>query len=64
MTASKTPAAFVRSMPKLYNPIGFQKGYNCSLWFIFGGALLGFTLAQLQYLAIGSVFAKKAAPRE
>lgn len=64
MTASKSPTSFVRSIRKLYSPIGFQKGYNFTLWFVFGGALLGFTLARLQYLAVDTVFAKSAAPGE
>lgn len=52
MTPSTRPTsnAFVRTMRKLYNPIGFSKGYNATLWFIFGGALVGFTLARFQYL--------------
>lgn len=64
MTASKSPTSFVRSIRKVYSPIGFQKGYNFTLWFVFGGALLGFTLARLQYLAVDTVFAKSAAPGE
>lgn len=28
-------------MRKIYNPLGFSKGYNFALWFIFGGAMLG-----------------------
>jgi len=41
---------FVVRARKIYNPIGFTHGYNFVLWFIFGGALLGFALARLQYL--------------
>lgn len=36
---------------KIYNPLGFKKFYNFVLFFIFGGALLGFTLARFQYLS-------------
>lgn len=43
---------FVTLARKVYNPIGFSKGYNFILFFIFAGALTGFTLARLQYLAI------------
>jgi uncharacterized membrane protein len=42
--------AFARTARKVYNPIGFRKGYNFVLFFIFGGALMGFTLAQLPKL--------------
>ncbi|KAK4667874.1 uncharacterized protein QC764_703920 [Podospora pseudoanserina] len=35
----------------IYNPLGFKKFYNFVLFFIFGGALLGFTLARFQYLS-------------
>jgi len=46
----KSPNAFVRAARKIYNPIGFGKGYNFVLFFIFGGALMGFTLSQLPKL--------------
>lgn len=42
--------AFVASARKIYNPVGFAKGYNFVLWFILVGALFGFCLARLQYL--------------
>ncbi|KAJ1325311.1 DUF2306 domain-containing protein [Microdochium nivale] len=42
--------AFVARARKVYNFIGFTKGYNFVLFFIFGGALLGFSLARLSYL--------------
>ncbi|KAH7033527.1 uncharacterized protein B0I36DRAFT_373727 [Microdochium trichocladiopsis] len=42
--------AFVARVRKIYNPVGFTHGYNFILWFVFGGALLGFSLARLQYL--------------
>ncbi|KAL2071974.1 hypothetical protein VTL71DRAFT_11317 [Oculimacula yallundae] len=44
---------FVRAMRKVYRPLGFQKGYNFPLFVIFGGAMLGFTLARFSYLNIG-----------
>ena len=43
-------------MRKLYNPIGFTKGYNFTLFFIFAGAMLGFILARFQYLSYNGVF--------
>lgn len=46
--------------PKIYSFFGFQKGYNFPLWFIFGGAMLGFSLARLKYFS-PSQFAQGAA---
>lgn len=57
------PNAFVRFARKIYNPVGFTKGYNFSLYFIFAGALFGFTLASLRKLNI-KTFASEAAPGE
>ncbi|KAL1648404.1 hypothetical protein SLS58_002157 [Diplodia intermedia] len=45
--------AFAR---RIYNPLGFSKAYNFILFFIFNGALLGFTLARLQYLDFNGIF--------
>lgn len=59
-----TPNAFVRVMRHVYNPIGFKKGYNFTLFFIFAGAMLGFCLARLPYLSINGVFKSSAAPGE
>ncbi|GAP90552.1 hypothetical protein SAMD00023353_5000400 [Rosellinia necatrix] len=56
-TSSKPPKnAFVARARKVYNPIGFSKGYNFVLWFIFVGALFGFALARLEYLDFWGVF--------
>ncbi|KAK2750931.1 hypothetical protein FQN57_000005 [Myotisia sp. PD_48] len=41
---------------KIYRPVGFSKGYNFILFFIFGGALMGFTLARFQFLNITGIF--------
>ncbi|KAK1220724.1 hypothetical protein PQX77_016550 [Marasmius sp. AFHP31] len=35
---------------RLYQALGFKKGYNFVLWFIFGGAMFGFVLARFMYL--------------
>ncbi|KAK2809697.1 hypothetical protein FQN50_003542 [Emmonsiellopsis sp. PD_5] len=54
---TRPPAnAFVRIARKLYNPLGFSKGYNFILFFITAGALMGFTLASLQYLDYYGIF--------
>ncbi len=73
MVTSDRPAAngFVRRARMIYNPLGFAKGYNFVLFFIFAGALMGFTLARLQYLSVFGVFcgpgfnaSNRAAPGE
>ncbi|KAK0106178.1 hypothetical protein ONS96_003824 [Cadophora gregata f. sp. sojae] len=59
---------FVTAVRKVYRPLGFQKGYNFPLFIIFGGAMLGFTLARFSYLNIGgsssSSFKNGSAPGE
>ncbi|KAI1385891.1 uncharacterized protein F4822DRAFT_414399 [Hypoxylon trugodes] len=40
----------------LYRAVGFSKGYNFWLWFVFGGFFLGFVVARLKYLDIYGVF--------
>lgn len=37
---------------KIYGFFGFRNRYNFPLWFIFGGAMLGFSLARVQYMNI------------
>ncbi|KAL8873328.1 MAG: hypothetical protein Q9174_001187 [Haloplaca sp. 1 TL-2023] len=64
MAEPKAPNTFVRKARKVYRPIGFQKGYNFVLWFIFAGALFGFTLARLQYLSIDGSFREGSSPGE
>jgi uncharacterized membrane protein len=63
MATSPKPSAnaFVSRARKIYNPIGFSKGYNFVLWFILVGALFGFTLSRLQYLDFWGVFCAKDA---
>ncbi|KAI6377329.1 hypothetical protein MCOR25_002584 [Pyricularia grisea] len=54
---TKPPAnGFVAFCRKIYNPIGFSKGYNFILFFIFGGALMGFSLARMPYLDYWGTF--------
>ncbi|EJT70843.1 hypothetical protein GGTG_11866 [Gaeumannomyces tritici R3-111a-1] len=49
--ASRPPAnGLVAVLRRLYNPLGFSKGYNFALFFVLAGALLGFSLARLPYL--------------
>ncbi|GJN69977.1 hypothetical protein PLIIFM63780_010363 [Purpureocillium lilacinum] len=57
VVVTRPPAnAFVAWARKIYNPMGFAKGYNFVLWFIFGGALVGFALARFMYLNIPGIF--------
>ncbi|KAI0805801.1 hypothetical protein GGR55DRAFT_256760 [Xylaria sp. FL0064] len=57
VTSTKPPAnAFVAHARKVYNPVGFAKGYNFILWFIFVGALFRFALSRLEYLDFWGVF--------
>ncbi|KAH7018201.1 uncharacterized protein B0I36DRAFT_388455 [Microdochium trichocladiopsis] len=53
---------FVRVARKLYHPIGFSKGYNAALWFIFSGALFGFVLARFPSVNVLGVFCNPEAP--
>ncbi|KAJ4359932.1 uncharacterized protein N0V89_000491 [Didymosphaeria variabile] len=52
--------AFAR---KIYNPLGFSKAYNFILWFIFAGALFGFTLARFTYLNFDGIFCPSSGSR-
>ena len=60
MAERPVPNKFVTAMRKVYNPIGFGKGYNFVLWFIFSGVLFGFSLSRLMYLDFDGQFC----PRE
>lgn len=60
---TRPPAnAFVHHVRKVYNPIGFGKGYNFVLFFIFFGALMGFSLSRLMYLDFNGVFCAEPEP--
>ncbi|WZH49990.1 uncharacterized protein QYS62_011220 [Fusarium acuminatum] len=58
MVVSTRPPAngFVAQARRVYNPIGFSKGYNFVLWFIFAGAMFGFSLARMMYLDYYGVY--------
>jgi hypothetical protein len=54
---TRPPAnGFVRVARKVYGPIGFSKGYNFVLWFVFVGALMGFVLARLPFMSFYGVY--------
>ncbi|CEL58372.1 hypothetical protein RSOLAG1IB_03118 [Rhizoctonia solani AG-1 IB] len=44
--------ALSRGFQRIFQSLGFKKGYNFVLWFIFGGAMLGFVLARFMYLHV------------
>ncbi|KAG9125723.1 hypothetical protein FRC07_006464 [Ceratobasidium sp. 392] len=45
---------------RTYGALGFKKGYNFILWFIFGGAMLGFALARFMYLHVPTLESSRA----
>lgn len=49
---------------KIHTTVGFSKGYNFILFFLTTGALLGFTLARIQYLNYNDVYLPDASPGE
>ncbi|KAK5174514.1 uncharacterized protein LTR77_001594 [Saxophila tyrrhenica] len=59
--ASKQPQA--TRWQKIHRSVGFQKGYNLLLFIVFAGAMVGFCLARLEYLNIGT-YADGASPGE
>lgn len=61
---NENPNWFVRILRKLYNPLGFSKGYNAALWFVFAGALFGFGLARANYLNVNGIFKTASGPGE
>lgn len=44
------PNKFVATVRRIYNPLGFQRGYNFPLWIIFGLGALGFCASRAMYL--------------
>jgi hypothetical protein len=54
----------VRSLRKLYNPVGFKKGYNAVLAFISLGYILGFCLAQVEQFNVWGYWAVNNGPGE
>lgn len=58
MVKPDRPAAngFVSGMRKLYNPIGFSKGYNFTLFFIFAGGMMGFCLFSAPNIDVKGTF--------
>ncbi|KXJ85614.1 hypothetical protein Micbo1qcDRAFT_221929 [Microdochium bolleyi] len=54
---TRPPAnGFVAAARRVYNPLGFSKGYNFVLFFIFGVGMFGFVLARFPYLNFRGVY--------
>ena len=49
---NSNPNPLVRSLRKVYNSAGFNKGYNAILAFIALGCLVGFCLSQVRYFNV------------
>jgi uncharacterized membrane protein len=63
VVVTRPPAnGFVAAVRKLYNPVGFGKGYNFVLWVILAGAMMGFCLARLMYLDFDNIMCPSSAP--
>jgi len=58
------PNVVVRALRKVYNPIGFKKGYNAVLAFISLGYLLGFCLASVRSFNVWGFWASNNGPGE
>ena len=54
------PNILVRSLRKIYKPVGFKKGYNAILSFITLGYLVGFCLSQVRSFNVWGYWATSA----
>ncbi|KAG8680988.1 hypothetical protein FRC09_017837, partial [Ceratobasidium sp. 395] len=66
MGSANVPTEKPNSSPifqKIYGVFGFRKAYNFVLWFIFGGAMVGFALARFMFLHPPTML-EKIAPGE
>ncbi|KAK5092427.1 hypothetical protein LTR70_005538 [Exophiala xenobiotica] len=61
---SRLGQIWTTNIRKLYNPIGFHKGYNFPLFIIGVGGLMGFVLSRMFYFDFYGTFSRKAAPGE
>ena len=63
MAKATTPPAngFVAVMRRLYNPIGFSKGYNFVFWFITMGSVLFFFTVQARSALVLTLLATSLA---
>ncbi|KAL2760184.1 hypothetical protein ACRALDRAFT_1067205 [Sodiomyces alcalophilus JCM 7366] len=64
VTPARPPAnGLVQTLRRIYNPIGFSRGYNFVLFFVLAGAMTGFSLARLPYLDYHGVFCGPKEPQ-
>ncbi|KAK5074502.1 hypothetical protein LTR70_008825 [Exophiala xenobiotica] len=61
---SRLGQMWVSSLRKIYNPIGFHKGYNFPLFIIGVGGLMGFVLSRVYYFDFDGTFSQDAIPGE
>ena len=59
VASAPTPNFFTK---RIIHPLGFTKTYNFWLYFIFGGALVGFALARVSYLDFSRNFCPSSGP--
>ncbi|CAG9951755.1 unnamed protein product [Clonostachys rosea f. rosea IK726] len=52
----EAPNKFVAFVRRIYNPLGFKRGYAFPLWFILGGASLGFCASRAMYLDLDNTY--------
>lgn len=50
------PNKFVATVRRIYNPLGFQRGYNFPLWIIFGLGTLAFCASRAMYLNYNDIY--------
>lgn len=58
----KPPNAFVATVRKIYNPLGFYRGYNFPLWIICGLGALGFSASRAMYLDYDGIYKEAKLP--
>ena len=58
------PGAIHLVYRRVHKALHFERGYNFPLFIIFAGALMGFTLARLQYLSINGIFITRTVPSD
>lgn len=54
----EAPNGFVAFARRIYNPLGFKRGYNFPLWVILAGAALGFCASRAMYLDYDETYGK------
>ncbi|KAK7419805.1 hypothetical protein QQZ08_010693 [Neonectria magnoliae] len=58
-----SPNSLVACLRRLYQPIGFSRGYNFALWFLLGGGFMGFSISRLMYLNFKGILCPDGPPK-